>query len=602
MSVLLAAALTFLAPQDPPPERIQRPEPLPIPSTGILRRGERRIVVDGSLQDWPPLPPIRLDDVRQVSGTAFGAFRSLDDLAGKAFLLWDEEDLYLSIQVLDDWHIGLTEDSPRVSEIPPADAVVISFDPLRDTRTLGMDPGRGEDAEFWLADVVGQERKVVRWDRFRGVARFADGAAAVVARDAERRVTTYEARIPWREILPVGRHAGAGMVCDMQIVLNDFDEPTDPLPQTRIGWNFGMGPRIDPGLFGSAILLDQHADAADVATARLPEIPPAVDPDELPVPDEAYWIGLKARIDRTRPEFVVPGIPDPAFAGGKERHDVLAELDGRLASFPRVDHLEFLQRVHRRMNREAAGIATSGVPYFWDHALDGLARRASIEAPERGMRLFRLPQGGLLVRSAAATFAIDPAGYRVDHALFDLIDFVLLTRPLELTERQDQLLMRMAAARPPRPVFIHVAVHMPGLDIRELPLVVPGDTYDAHGLLVKVLGVRDEAGLVTPSVGYQVLWPDGTDLVVTGTEMLEEMAAPRGDLEVLVLSVRHPRARIIGQRLAADLSVLDDTLECAFRAGSAGRVGLEACWELQNGLLPRASVILAPGESLEIGG
>jgi hypothetical protein len=606
MSVLLTAVLCLSAvqaeqePREPAAQETQRPAPLPIPRAGVLRRGSRRIVVDGSLQDWPALPPIGLDDVRQVSGTSFGAFRSLDDLAGKVFLVWDEDDLYVAAQVMDDWHVKLAKDSPRNNEIPPADSILLTFDPLRDTRAMGFDPGRGEDAEFWLAEVDGQEGRIVRWDRFRGVARFAEGGGGKVAHDAERRITTYEARIPWREILPAGRKAEPGAILDMQVVLSDHDEPTDPIPQTRIGWNFGMGPRIDPGLFGSILLLDVEAGDPVVAKLGIPELPPAADGPELPFPDEAYWIGLKARIDRTKPTIVDPDTPDVAFAGGKERHDVLAELEQRLAEQPRVDFLEFQARIHRRMNRECAGLAMTGLPYFWDHVLEGLVRRVGAEADRSGIRVFRLPQGGHLVQSPQATFAVDPAGYRIDHALFDEIDFVLCTRPLQVTERQDQLAARMAAARPPKPVFTHVAVHLPGMDVREIPIVASGQAYDSHGLIIRPLVAQDAEGLVTQSCGYHVRWPDGTDLVISGTDMLEEFVRTEDRIELLLLSVRHPRARIVGQRLDADVTLLDDALECAVAAGPTGRTTLAQLYELQNGILPRRSVFLAPGEQFEL--
>lgn len=590
-------------PQDPgAPARVVRPEPLPIPRAVALARGEGRIVVDGSLQDWPSLPPIPLDDVRQVSGTAPGVFRSLDDLAGKLFVLWDADDLYVAARVLDDWHIALRKDTPRNSEIPPADSLLVTIDPLRDTQAFGFDPGRSEDVEFWLGEVEGQERRVVKWDRFRGQARHADGAVAIVTHDEEARITTYEARIPWREILPHGHAAHAGMVVDAQFVLSDYDEPTDPLPQTRIGWNFGMGPRIDHWLLGSLMLLDAPADGADVTELRLPEFPPPAKRDEVRILDQAGWIGLKTRLDREPAVLVTPEVPDPAFAGGSERHDALVELERRVAEHPRVDFLEFQQRIHRRMTRECAGIVRQGLPYFWDSVLDGMVRRAAAAPPESGMRLFRLPQGGWLVRSEAATFAIDPAGFRLDHELLEQLDFVLLTRPLEITERNDQLLARMAATRPPKPVFTHVALHLPGLDVREVPLVVPGSTYDAGEVEVRVLGEADEEnGLVPRSVGYHVIWPDGTDLVASGSDLQEELVRPEGGgLDVLILSARHPRARIVGQRVDAEVTVLDDVLECAVYPGALARVPLQHAWQLQEELRPRASLLMAPGESVEL--
>src|SRR5690606_1651088 len=151
--------------------------------------------------DWPALPPLFLDDPRQVSGTALGAYRGLGDVAGRVFLLWDDEALWVAASVLDDWHIRIDADSPRDTEIPPADALILTFDPARDTRSLGADRGRSDDISFWLAEVEGQGRQVVRWDRYRGTAGFAEGGQLVVRRDADAGQTTYEARLPWAAIL-----------------------------------------------------------------------------------------------------------------------------------------------------------------------------------------------------------------------------------------------------------------------------------------------------------------------------------------------------------------------------------------------------------------
>jgi hypothetical protein len=46
-----------------------------IPQILVLPRGERTLTIDGSLIDWPELPAVRLDDRRQLSGTAHGAWR-----------------------------------------------------------------------------------------------------------------------------------------------------------------------------------------------------------------------------------------------------------------------------------------------------------------------------------------------------------------------------------------------------------------------------------------------------------------------------------------------------------------------------------------------
>jgi hypothetical protein len=175
-----------------------------LPQAVVLPRGAHEIAVDGSLIDWPELPAMRLDDRRQLSGTALDAWRGPNDASGVVFMLWDQEALYVACAVKDEWHRALDAETLLLTEIPAADSVVLTFDPERNTRALGNDPGRREDREFWLADSAGRE--VVLWDRMRGTARVLDGktARSVVLHGKEQGITSYEAKIPWTEILPLG--------------------------------------------------------------------------------------------------------------------------------------------------------------------------------------------------------------------------------------------------------------------------------------------------------------------------------------------------------------------------------------------------------------
>jgi hypothetical protein len=573
---------------------------MPIPQTAVFRRGEVRIVIDGSLGDWPALPPVNLDDVRQVSGTALGAFRSLADLAGRVFLCWDEEDLYLAAVVQDDWHIRLPKERQQINELPPADSLTVLLDPLRDTHAIGNDRGRVEDVALWLADVEGQGNRLVHWDRLRGEARFGTASAAVVLHDGEAKLTTYEARIPWSELLPKEHPARPGAIFDVNFVLTDFDDPTDPLPQTRLGWTFGMGPRIDPGTYGSMLLLDQLAVDAAAGALRVPAIPPANAPTTPPVPLPAYWVGLANRVLKSPLAFVEHDTPDPAFVGGAPWNELLVELDGRLAEFPRVDFLDFQVAIHRRMNRECAGIVGNGLPYFWDYLVDGVVRRAKTAPPAEGLLVTRLPQSGWLVRSKDATLLIDPAGYRIDDLLGVGIDFVILTDPLDPAKRNDQLLIRAALDEKPPKVLTHLALSLPGVEAGRLPLFVPGQDYQHAGLSFRPCGRVSEEGLVARSIGYRVRWPDGTVLAVSGTELLEETVDKERGIDCLLLSVLHPYARTVGNRLGAKLTLIDDTFRCADLPGANGRAPLADAFTLQNGLRPNRSVVLMPGQSIEI--
>lgn len=579
---------------NPPGDPAQRPGPMLLPQVVVLHRQGRSISIDGSLVDWPELPGIPLNDTRQLSGTAHGAWRGPDDLSAFAFLLWDEDDLYLACTVKDEWHRALDEDSLQLSEIPTADCVVFSFDPARDTRSIGPDRGRTEDREFWFADERGHH--VVQWDRFRGTARMLpeDKARLVVSHDKELGITTYEAKVPWTEILPFGRAPVDRLVLDLQIVVNDFDESTDPMPQTRIGWTFGCGERIDPGLFGSIMLVRD----TEALRGQVPEFPPKPATDPAPLRTLEYWQGLTSRLLAV-PPAVHDGSRAVEAAGGTARLRVLEEIEDHLERFPRVDFVEYQQRIHRRMTREVAGIGSRGLPWWWNDRLRNVSKAAETVPPNGTARLFRLPQGGWLVRGPVSSFTIDPAGAEITDWIWGGCQFVVLTQPMDLTRRNDQLLVRMAAGKPPRPVLTHIAFHLPLVSMVDMPLVELGKDYEQpNGVLVSTLGRANEDGSVPYSCGYRFTLPAGPTLLIAGPMLRVEDVSP-GRTDVLLLSPRNPIAPDIAAAVDARLTVIDDGFLCQ-TLPNAPRVSLALLHALQRALQPRQSLVLAPGESWDI--
>lgn len=584
----LLSLLLMAIPQDPP---AQAPAPMPVPRAVVAARGERTIVVDGSLLDWPDLPPLELQDQRQLSGTAYGAWRGPDDLSAMAFLLWDSKHLYFAASVQDDWHRALDARALQITEIPPADSIVLTFDAARDTRHLGPDIGRTEDAEFWLAEE--HSNQVVRWDRLRGAARGVDDGRQVVSHDKERGLTTYEARIPWSDILPAGHEAAVGLVFDLQVVINDYDESTDSMPQTRIGWTFGCGPRIDPGLLGSVMLVGDLASLGGTLPAF--PAPPAVAHPAPPGPD--YWDDFTARLGQ-RPPAVFTGEGPPEAAGGLQRLPLLEEMDRHCEMFPRVDYLEFNHRVHRRMTREVAGAVQRGLPAFWYRATQRLSRQAEAPVPAGGLRLFRIPQGGWLVRGAQ-NFGIDPAGPELAQFLWGGMEFVIQTQPLDMTRRNDQLLVRMAAATPPRPFLSHAVFHLPLVQMADLKVVEPGGIYGPEGgAEVRALGTAQPDGAVPFALGYRVQLPGGRSIVIAGPGVRPE-ELPDQPCDVCLLSVRNPRAAEVGRASRARLVVLDDLFLCQAFPGIP-RNPVTDGFALQRELAPLPSLLLAPGESWDI--
>ena len=65
------------------------------------------------------------------------------------------------------------------------------------------------------------------------------------------------------------------------------------------------------------------------------------------------------------------------------------------------------------------------------------------------------------------------------------------------------------------------------------------------------------------------------------------------------MAAQHKTVVPFAHRVRAGITVLDDVLECARRPGAGGRVTLDDAYHLQRRFRPNASIILAPGQSIE---
>jgi len=588
---LLLFAASMSAQQAPPAKPGQQPiKPMLLPQAVVLPVGDRKIDIDGSLIDWPKLPAMQLNDPRQLSGTRHGAWYGRADASAVVFMMWGEEGLYVACTALDQWHRALDAKTLSLTEIPAADSLVLSFDPDRNTRAKGPDPGRREDREFWLADESG--RQVVQWDRLRGVARVLPGPARVVVlHDKEQGLTTYEALIPWPEILPPGKQPQVGKCIDLQLVLNDFDEVTDSMPQTRIGWTFGIGPVVDPGLLGTIQLVGSDAPMRGV----MPDFPAKPSAGASPAEPPEYWRELSAQLIQN-PPMIYDGKLTPEETGGMKRLKALEELDQHYGSMPRVDNLEILQRVHRRMSREVAGLTGRGLPSWWRERTRSISKQAEDPVPAGSLRLFRLPMGGWVVRSPSLSFMIDAAGPDVDQWLWGASQMCVLTQPLAINRRNDQLLLRMLLAEPMHPVITHIVFHLPVVPMDKIPLVKLGKSYGAEaGNSFRAIGTAAADGSVPYDVGYRIQIAGCSDLVIVGptTKVEDVEQKPVG---VMIASSRNRGVVEIAKKLQPEVVLFDDGFLPETHV-ALPRVTLKHLHQLQRALLPIKSVVLAPGES-----
>ena len=577
-------------------QRQAQQQPMLLPQGLALPRADRELTIDGSLIDWPKLPAMQLNDRRQLSGTGHGAWRGFDDASAVVFMMWDQDALYIACSARDEWHRALDANTLQLTEIPAADSLMLTFDPGRDTRANGPDPGREDDREFWLADENGRE--VVQWDRLRGTARVLSAPARmVVVHDQEQGITSYEALIPWSEILPPGKQASPGKVVDLQIVLNDFDEKTDSMAQTRVGWTFGMGPVIDPGMLGSLMLCKDDLSLRGL----VPDFPPKPSITRPSAEPASYWSDLTASLLR-HPPVAYDGAVTPQETGGLDRFNVLEKIDKHVERMPRVDWLELHQRVNRRMTREVAGLAGRGLPLWWRERMHAVSKQGEDAAPPEGFRLFRLPSGGWLLRSARSNLVIDAAGPDVHQWLWGGAEVCLLTRPLTMTRRNDELLLRMFTSKPPRPVFAHIAFHIPVVAMEQMPLVKLGVPIECgDGVVVEPLGEAAPDGRVPYDCSYRVEIDGSPSLLVVGPTLTPATVDGAWDVGAMIVSARNRAVISLVKKVKPGVVLFDDAFLPQEYADTQ-RVRLVNLHTLQRMLLPHKSVILAPGESWTIQG
>jgi hypothetical protein len=265
-----------------------------------------------------------------------------------------------------------------------------------------------------------------------------------------------------------------------------------------------------------------------------------------------------------------------------------------------MDFSELQARIHRRMSREVAGISLHGMPFYWLQGVLEIEEAAKKEPSEGTVRLFRMPQGGFALRAPKLeeSCMVDPSGMGIQDRLWGLANFVLMTQPLDMARRNDQLLLRLAASKDKRPFLTHIAFHVPFLNMTEMPLVEPGKSYlQRGGVNVTALGHALADGSVSVSLGYRIDFPSGPSLVFAGTALRPGELG--GSCDALVLSPRNPRALALAREAKPALVIVDDVFCCSSLPGVA-RISLPLAHAFQKALLPIPSVLLAPADHWDV--
>ncbi|HEX8681837.1 MAG TPA: sugar-binding protein, partial [Ardenticatenaceae bacterium] len=211
-----------------------------------LRDRDRRINVDGTLNDWDGITPVSVTSlVFEEQGTE--PYTGLTDLSGQARLAWDEQNLYLAIDRTDDVFVQNTESY----ELYLGDSIELWID----TDLYGdQNVAEANGDDFHLAFSPGD------FDRRRAEGVVYDPGAREQGRNEQLRVRAFptsgagyqlEVSIPWRVL---GVEPREGLELGYAVALNDNDNPSISQQQTQVSTTRQV-PFNRPQTFGTLILV-----------------------------------------------------------------------------------------------------------------------------------------------------------------------------------------------------------------------------------------------------------------------------------------------------------------------------------------------------------
>ncbi|PIE22389.1 MAG: hypothetical protein CSA62_12845 [Planctomycetota bacterium] len=512
-------------------EAVRKFAVLDVPCYPVIR-SPHEISIDGSLAEWPKeVPALLIDDPRQLSGTAHQSWRGQSDLAARGALLWDEERLYLSFFIRDDWPRALPKETPLAAPLfPPCDQFELFFDPKRDTRAAGSDPGRREDHQYVMGLQANRRSFSIAWRRRNGSPEPKSGFRGVMLYDVRQKAWVVEASVPWSELLGSGTTPKQGLAIDANFIFSDYDAPSDDLAQTRIGWTFGSHPQsIDPAMYGTLILHgDSYTENHPPKRPRLPKTSGIGQPRNKTL---HMWI------DQLRQLPVKPGMA--GLIG--DRGAVLNQLDAVLEEYPLADTQQLILLMQRRMQRELAGYLERGAPQALLYATLEMLKSIPEKYEGDEITIRALPGRGFLVRSKEGMVQIGP-GLVLGERLAGALDALCLSHAFDPMDRNDPLALRVFARK--RSVLVHTGFHLHGYGLFHEHAVAPGQEGKLPGgIRVRPLGTIGEKNSVTPTVGWQLSFPNGhivVDAALSGLPSQLKLPQGKKHIDVLILDPIHP--------------------------------------------------------------
>ncbi len=212
--------------------------------TAEAHRAPNPVQVDGSLEEWNKKCPIPLIGVNQVRRVSPDYVWNPENLSGVGYLMWDDANLYVGVDVRDDVH----SPAGRDEEVVAGDSVELAFDPVR-----GGPDAAGRAFSYYVSSALpgggsGTHTLYRPADRSGGLRTgqlFRDSSIYELAvRPGEGRCV-YELRIPFSELGGIQPVFGGRFSFSVQINDNDGSGRN-----AFMNWGGGISPAWQPESFG----------------------------------------------------------------------------------------------------------------------------------------------------------------------------------------------------------------------------------------------------------------------------------------------------------------------------------------------------------------
>jgi hypothetical protein len=203
--------------------------------------------VDGSLEEWAKKCPIPLIGRNQIAAQADDYAWTPDDLSAVGYLMWDDANLYVGVQVRDGLHHATGSGTGGGERITEGDSLMLGFDPTR----------RGPDADtkafgYYMSSAVpgggSGKHTLFRPEEHSGGRTsghlFRDSSVHDMAVATAEGACVYELRVPLTEL---GVAGAPGSKLGFSVQLNDNDGKGRI---AQMNWGGGLFPRWFPRDFG----------------------------------------------------------------------------------------------------------------------------------------------------------------------------------------------------------------------------------------------------------------------------------------------------------------------------------------------------------------